>query len=152
MGTTTPRRLAIIQAMVARLEEISVANGYRTNVGADVRIGEAPHFGPDDPDEAIALVIGEDRVMYQGANLFIELPMEVHALARADIDDPWAAVEAAIADVKEAVELDDRTLGGLVPRMIERGSTRPYAREEGSLAVGAVIPYIAPYKEAWGKP
>jgi hypothetical protein len=76
----------------------------------------------------------------------------VAALAKADLDDPYLAVEAVLGDIKRAIELEDRSLGGLVDQRFERGRTRPFEREEGSTAVGVIVPYIVPYYESWGAP
>ena len=42
-------RETAIGELRTRLENILVANGYNTDVGQDVLLGEQPVFGPDDP-------------------------------------------------------------------------------------------------------
>lgn len=155
MASST-RRL-ILEAFRDRVAQIHKFNGYNTDAGKTVFLGEAPILGPDDPDTAIALVVGEDELGEQGvfgsgegATIEINLTIGVQALAKADIDAPLLAIEDIIQDIKEAVELNDRTLGGLVS--MSRGETVPLDREEGSLIVGTSVSYRLLYAEEWGAP
>ena len=67
-------------------------------------------------------------------------------------EHPWILIEAMLGDVKRAMELSDRTLGGLVQRQIERGATRILPRESGARTVGVMVPYVVPFTERWGAP
>jgi|SRR6185369_10136330 len=145
-------REQVLVAVRARLRAILQAEGFRTNVGQAVFLNEVPDLGPDDPDEIIAMVVGTDQPRYQGMQVFIDLPIEIQAVAKADLDDPYLTVEAVLADVKEAIELEDRTLNGLVKHQIERGPTRTLPREPGSTTVGVAIMYGFPYTEVYGAP
>jgi hypothetical protein len=146
------RRQGILEALLARVQRIERANEFQTDAGQRVYLGEAFELGPDDPVEAIALVVGEETPQYQGENLFITLPVAIIALAKADLEQPWLAVEAVIADIKTAVETTDRTLGGLVRRQIQRGPVVTLERQPGSTTVGASVTYLSPYVERWGAP
>ena len=146
------KREAILTALIARVSAIQVANGFATDAGAVVIVGETPELGPDDPTVALAVILGDDQPGYQGEHVFVELPIGIQALARADLEQPWLSIEAVIADIKRAVELEDRTLGGVVRRFLQRGPTRALPREPGSTTVGAVVTYIAPFVEQWGNP
>lgn len=157
MSTATSRREQIIAWVVDALEGISTDNNFRTDAGASLYVGVTPDLSAEsesgDPEAAIALVIGDDDPRQQGGKLQISLPFKVCCLARANSTvDAWQAVEALLADVKEAIEVDDRTLGGLITHGLTRGSTRTADREPGSKAVGAEIEYMAVYPEAWGEP
>lgn len=149
------RRQRLLEAVLARLQAITVANGFQTNAGDNVFLGVAPEFGPDDPSAAIAVAVGEEVPRFQQANLLIGLPIAIQALVnleKDDLDQPWLMVEAVIADIKTAIELEDRTFDGLVAMRIERGSVLTIPREPGSTTVGAQVTYIAPYIEGWGTP
>jgi hypothetical protein len=146
------RRLSILTAIVARLEQIQIANEFETDAGLRVFLGEAPALGPDDPDQAIAVLVGDDVPTYQGEHVLVALPIQIAAVAKADLDAPWVIVEQLISDIKKAIELEDRTLGGRVKRQIKRGSTRTLPRESGSTKVGVTVEYSAPYTELWGAP
>lgn len=149
---TNTKRQYLLEALNTRLAAITTANDFQTNAGQHIYIGETPALGPDDEDEALAIVIGDEEPQYQGVNLFIALPIDVQAVVKADLDAPWMTVEAIIGDIKRAVELEDRTLDGLVKRMIQRGPVRALPREPGSTTVGAAVTYVAPFLEGWGTP
>jgi hypothetical protein len=152
MPPSPSTRQQIIEVFRARLLAIAAGAQFETDAGATVFVNETPALGPDDPATAIAVVIGEDIPSRSGEHTILELPIEIHALANADLDAPWVAVEAVLADIKRAIELPDRSLGGLVKARIERGSTRTLEREDGSTTVGAGITYLVPYAEVWGDP
>jgi hypothetical protein len=146
------RRQLILEALSARVAEITISHEFDTDAGLALYLGELVELGPDDPETAIAIVVGVEEPRYQGENLYIALPITIHALARPDLDQPWIAVEQVISDIKRAVELPDRTLGGLVKRQIERGSVVTIERAAGSTVVGMSITYTCPYLEGWGAP
>jgi hypothetical protein len=149
--STISQRATLLTAFVTRLAAITVANGYHTDAGLALYVGETPALGPDDPTEAIALVLDDDQPATAGAGLLIELPVMVHAVVRADREDVWLRVERIIADIKAAIETDDdRRLGGALTGPMTRGPVRAVPREDGSLALGASVEYRLPFKEAWG--
>jgi len=152
-GSTEPsRRQLILAALLERIGAIRKANGYNSEAGRQVFLGESPVLGQDDPESAIAIVLGDDAVPYVGENVTVKLVIEFQAHTKADINAPWLAVEALLADIKRAIELEDRTLGKLLPNKIERGPSRTLPREPGSTTVGASVTYIATYLERWGQP
>src|SRR3990167_4114681 len=147
----TTKREAILAELLLRLSAITIAHGYATDAGDQVFLGESPQLGEDDPSQGLALVVEDDEVNSKGY-VFITLPIAVQALAKADLDTPWLAIEAILGDVKRAIELEDRTLGGLLKSELRRGSTRTLAREPGSTTVGEGITYRCEYVESWGNP
>lgn len=148
------RREAIIAAMAARAEAITLNGGFNTDLGLQVAINDVPPFGPDDPRQALVLLVGDDEFTSQGAgNWFIyRLQLTFVVLVDADLEDAWRTIEQGIADVKRAVELEDRRLGGLLANPFERGAVETAPREPGSLAIAATVPYIVTIKEGWGTP
>jgi hypothetical protein len=134
------------QQILAALEARLATTGYQ------VYVGEAPELGEDEPDVAIALLVGDDVPTYQGEKLAIRLPLPIAAIAKANLDAVWQTVEGVLGAIKRAVEQEDRTLGGLVKRQIERGATQTLPRQVGSQTVGLVITYEAPFTERWGNP
>lgn len=147
--TLSKRQLALTE-LQERLEGIASAAGYQTDAGALIFIGEAPALGESDPTEALAIVIQPDEPGFQGEKVAITLPIEVWALAKTT--EPWATVEAVIADIKKAVETDHDLGGTLLPRGLERGPTQTLAREDGQQYVGAAVAYRLRYAESWGAP
>jgi hypothetical protein len=145
-------RQELLAALVGRLSAITIAGGFSTDAGLTLFLGDVPALGPDDPDSVLAVVVGDDNPKWQGQNLLIGLPVHVAMIAKADLDDAWLTIEAMLADVKRAVELEDRTLGKRTKGPIERGTTRTMPREPGSTTVGTMITYWLPYTEVWGNP
>lgn len=146
------RRQHILEALKTRVEAIRLANRFATDAGLSVFLGERPALGPDDPDTAIAILVFDDVLKAQGGKLFVAIPIGICAIAKADLDTPWVSVEAVLGDIKTAVELADRTLGGLLRAPFERGSTNTMDRETGSTTVGAMVTYELQYSETWGHP
>lgn len=158
MLAQTSTRQRILEVVKARLEAIvegqPSADGvvFATSAGELVFMNETPALGPDDPDIAIAVVVGDDAPNRTGEHVSLELPLELQAIAKADLEEPWAAAEMVLADIKRAMELRDRTLEGLVRPRMERGVTRTLEREPGTPVVGVGIAYLCPYIEQWGAP
>lgn len=153
------RRQLILEALRTRLQAIQVVNGYQTDVGLKVFFGELPHLGPHDADGAVALIPMEDQVDdMQVGKVSIVLPVNMVALAKPSLSQPWVVVEQIIADIKKAIESGDRSLGGLLaagknnPEGLMRGTTETAARGSGSDVVAAMVTYGCHYREAWGNP
>lgn len=163
MALQTSKRQAALVDLVTRLEFITKAKGYNTDAGEHIFLGEAPTFGEDDPPEALAVLVGEDSPLTSGGVIRTRTPIEIWAVVPAGIEQPLLAVEAIIADIKEAVEIEadgsvDRFLGtvdddgrpyGTLPKGLERGSIKSLRRQEGSTFVGAAVEYIAHFEEHW---
>lgn len=151
--TEPPVRQQIIEAVRDRLQDITTLHEFETDAGNAVYVGERPELGESDPEAAIALLIGVDQIRTQTEQLLILLPLEIHALAKVDLErQGYLTAEQVLGDIKRAVELTDRTLGGLVKRQIQRGATRVVERRPGSTTVGIAITYFALYTELWGNP
>ena len=161
---TPSKRQRILEAIRCRLVEIRVENGFQTDLGFNVLLGEVPAFGPDDPEQVLAILPREDQVDAQqlggrtGTKLFIELPVDISVIVSARAQRPAAIAEAGLSDVKQAMELADMTLNGLLsggrdhPEGLRRGTTEPFERRTGSDAVGFSITYGCRYQETWGQP
>lgn len=152
------RRADVIEAIKARLQGISVLAGFRTDAGGTVLVNELPEFGETSvggstPPAAIVLMVGTDERTWSGKAFFVRLPLAVMGLVdtdRADTGDAWRLVEDLAADIKQAIEIEDRRLGNLLMEFLERGDTEPLPREPGTSTMGVVVNYTAPFKEPWG--
>jgi len=140
-----------LTVLVARLAEITAANGYSSDAGLKLFIGEQPVMGPSDPEASIAVVVRPDEPGYQGENVDIILPVGLQAIVKSTAG-AWVTIENTIADIKRAVETDHDLGGTLKPRGLVRGVTRPLDRESGSEYVGAEVEYRLNYGERWGQP
>ncbi len=141
-----------ITAFKARLATILKANGFHTDAGAVIAVGEAYQLAKDDPDVALAIVVLDEMLLPPRGDLKISmhLPIEVIVLVKPDLDDVIGSIEDGIEDVKRAIELGDRQFGGLLDNTIRRGSIRTLPRESGSQTCGAIVPYTLPMSEAYG--
>jgi hypothetical protein len=144
-----------------RLRLIRKSGGFRTDVGMNVHWGYVPQFGENDPKQVIALLVGEDEIAssFHGGKLSIRLPLNVAVIVSPDLKEghPGEAVELMLADVKEAMELDDNSMGDLLiggnnVTGLHRGTTEPFERTQGTDAIGVQITYTAPYSESYGRP
>lgn len=150
---STSKRSAILNAVRARLETISVLTAYATNAGAQVFVGVEPELGPDDPRTAIVLFLGpvapnQSRAI--GYSTY-RIPIVIQALASVLIDDPMVAAEELLGDIMQAIEQADRTLGGILKGPLEDGEIQQVeGREAGTTTVGVGITYYAPHVRKWG--
>ena len=143
------KRPDILTEFLTRVSAIQKANGYNTDAGLKVFFGATPELGPDDPDEAAALIIGDDTTTYLGDETQVSLPIDIQALAKASGDQPWVTVELVLADIKHAIESGDRSMGGLLCTDMKVGRTRSLKREPGATTVGAAVQYSATYIDGW---
>lgn len=150
------RRRNLLAAITARLEAITIDGGFETDAGREIFLGQDADLGDNDPDAVLAVSFGEERPTSSQVKLCYDLPISIKAVVKANLDDPWMTIEDMIGDIKKAMELEDRTLGGLVNRNanhgILRGPVTALQRETGSSTVGAEVQYIAPLVEPWGAP
>lgn len=153
---TPSRRQQILDALVTRLESIRAGNTsdggatFATDAGYAVFLGEAPQLGEGDPDQAVAVLVLEDEPTPFGQSLRIVLPVDIQAVCKASIDNPWTAAEQVVADIKRAVEID-RNLDGLVTGL-DRGPVTVQGREPGTTTVNVSVLYRLTLKEEWGNP
>lgn len=138
--------------MKSRCEEILVDNGFQTDAGQLVFFGERPVLSESDPEAAIGIQPSGETRKYNGEQAVVTLTVDLVAHVKVEADDAGGTLEALIADIKKAVEID-RDLGGtVVNRGLEGGDTRPLEREPGSNFVGAVVSYVLTFPEVWGNP
>lgn len=147
------KRHRIVAYAADALSGIAIEKGFRTDAGQSLFVGFVPQLGEDDGDAAIALVVGPDQIVRTGEKVLINLPLVVYAIAKLSLGaSAWMGIEMMLADIKQALEIEDRSWGRLLAPFLERGQTVTLEREPGSLVLGASITYIAPYTERWGAP
>lgn len=152
------RRTLVLQAITERLQTIVAGRAalmgehFETDAGRAVFWGEVPQLGDGDPDQAIAVMPRSDEPRLIGRTAFqIEWPINIHAVVKVSLDDPWTAAEQVIADIKRAIETTDQGFEGLV-QDLTRDGVSVQAREAGSLVVSVTVPYRFVFREAWGRP
>lgn len=155
-----PKRLRILDAVAALLATILTANGYRTDAGQYVQIGEIRALGPDDVDYTLGVLPQEDIVVtgLQAGKIVLGLPINVAGILRLGLTDAGRARELLIADVKQAMESRPAGLMALLkagfdnPDGLMRGTTETFNRTSGADSLGFQITYVLQYSEAWGDP
>lgn len=146
-------RRQILDVYATRMAAVQGVNGFFTEAGRAVYVGEIPGLTTEDPDDGIAIVGGPDDWTQQGKAFFVAWPITIWAITKADREAPYLALENTLADITRAFELADMTLGGLVMQPVRRTSPRlTLEREPGSLVVGVGVTYTNDFKEGWGNP
>lgn len=159
------RRQAAVTDLLDRLGYIQTAKGYNTDAGLHIFQGHLPKLGPDDPQDCLAVLIGEDTATTAGGRISTRVPFEVWAIVNAaEAADPLASIEAIIADIRAAVEIEspngiDRYLGSFgdppqpatLPKGFSRGVTKGTTMPDGAGFVGALVEYVGEFAEVWGE-
>lgn len=143
-------------AVYARISQITVANGYLTNIGLKVFRGKRT---ADESEVPMAFVVeGDDEVLGQkGSEVRVAIPFAVEGHDVCDPDNPNDKVHDIVADLKKAIFDGDRTFGGLV-RGPNGGEPLQYMgrtigeREDGAKVVGAAIMFKAEIVENLSNP
>lgn len=152
------KRAEILDALIQRVTAIRVADGFTTDAGDNVYLGETPELSGADEVSAVAIVPQDDTLTPAGSVAFmIEWPIEIQALIGVDPPtvESWATLEGLLGDIKRAIELSsdsEHNLDGLVHKAFTRGSTRTLERETGTRTFGLSITYTFTLKEGWGTP
>lgn len=148
------RRKLIIEKLRDRLEAIQKVNGYATDAGLYLFYA-AVNLGPDDPQLGIVFIPGDTVTDVEvDDKKVIVLPVEIHAVAKDNLDDPLLVVEDIIGDIKRAIESPENAkhdLEGLALKL-SAGEVGALPRPEGSTTIGARLLYEVEYVEVWGDP
>lgn len=97
----TPRSWAILQALQARLQQISVSNGYRTEAGDDVRLEPSQLGGAPSITLYSAATTRPEDARSPGER---EFTLIVEAQVPVALDDAHALVVAIAEDIEQALE------------------------------------------------
>jgi hypothetical protein len=92
--TQASQRQLILAELADRLAGITQSEGYNTDAGLNIVVGETPELTKDDPPDALAIIIGDDVKTKDGQRVFLVLPIEFQAVVRVDVANAWLRVEA----------------------------------------------------------
>jgi hypothetical protein len=151
------KRADAFTELLARLARIRTANGFETDAGQLVFFCEDRVLSEVD-GAALHLKADGDQPSWSGERAIVSVPVMIEANVRADLDEPWVALEAAIADIKRAIENDldgnrDHSLSGKASKnSLQRGTTVGVNREPGSTHIAAQVSYTFQLGESWGAP
>ena len=156
-------RQRIIAALKARAEAITIENGFHTDAGLKVTHGYR-RPGAGETDARIAMLSNgplppvpseeQDDVIVRRQWSIGFIAMEP---VSAEVDDALDVAEELLADLKRALFLDDRTLGGLLRANeevgnIEIGAEQTADREPGGTWVEAAVEVLVTFTERRGQP
>lgn len=119
-------RAADVAAEISdRLEAISVANGYESNIGTNVFRGKRK-LPADDEVPCAILIEGDDTVedtagRTQTALIKVRQSYIIDGFGPCDPLNPNDAAHAMIRDIKKVLFHDGRTFGGKVAEVMYRG-------------------------------
>lgn len=135
----TARPLAIRQALQLRLQGITIANGYRTDAGADVRL------------EPSSLAAGTRITLYSGGTTRTdggnanerEFTLIVEAVVPTDLENAAALVDAIAEDIEQALDAYLPMPGALPLRFQE---SLILERPDGVPAMAAQLMFTTSYR------
>lgn len=145
-----PIELQIVQAIRSRLANISVANGYHTDAGANVCLGRVLDEAVDEfPALVVWLVEPNAPGDTRAGNVRRSLPVLVEGYVRVEEDDPLEATLKLARDIKAAVyQLDDLVLvEGAGVGDLELGADEHFPPDPGSDIATAQVTLSVPYVE-----
>lgn len=135
----------IAAALNARIEAITIANGYSTNIGAQVYRGRLSL----DPSElpCAVMVEGEDQVEDR-TKIKVKLAQRYVFEGHSECNplQPNDTAHLILADIKRALFTGDLTLGGLIVEMRYIGRSIG-ARPDGTAIVAASVEIEAVFAE-----
>lgn len=146
LGVATPGdpvRVQIMAAVAARIATILTANGYRTNLGADVHEWEEK---PLDPNESTLQIQYRDETEDRVQDTVGEEEMTLDLVLRIRTSQalPTSVMRSCVADVVAALYVD-RTFGGLADDIQPDGAVKMDKGEKADTVVGAEMKFKIPY-------
>lgn len=138
-------------AMKARMEDITVDNGYHTDAGHRVELGTT--FLDDDETVVLSVLSGDEESELSGyPRIANDLQVHVDGHITHNGEDSDVRAQRLIADVKRAgLRFDDRTLGGLCRSVEPFGRSVEYP-EDGSTYVSIRVTFNVRYYDTYGAP
>lgn len=133
---------AVSDTLEARIAQITVANGYETDIGLNVLVGKRKLAADDEiPCANIIDFAQNPKDLTKGAatDAYVEQRfLVVGTAACEDKDRPNATGHKILRDIKKAIWKDGTTWGGLVGQIKFTGSDMGMRPEGGDFMQGAV--------------
>lgn len=127
----------VAEAVIAALSLISIANGFRTDIGLQIYEGKTNLEAKQVPEGgAMVMIEGIDSINDQPGRLpsaLIEQRYSLIGFHQCDPDNPNVTARAVIADIKKAIFAKDVTMGGRAKKV------RYISRDIGTRADGTNI-------------
>jgi len=148
----TSKRQRIVDALIERMQLIKGVNGYRTDIGEDVHDWEI-HFQQEDigKDGAISVCdMPAEAVNSEGRSnpqeTIWKMPVQIRCFFGRDVSPK--IVRDAIADINDAIRLDDRLRvdGGpglvMISRPLREGVVKP---QDSFELMGGIVEFEVQY-------
>lgn len=153
--TTYTKASEVSDEIARRLQTISPATGYETNIGVNVLRGRRKLPG-DDEAPCCNLIEGSDEILdtvgRTGAAIVkVEQSYVIDSFDVCDPDNPNDKAHAMIRDVKKALFKDGRTLGGVVVALNYKGRDMG-ARPDGVAMVQSRVMISVEFAEDLANP
>ena len=151
---SAPKLTRILDEVVRRVETITVANGFASDIGLRVFVDSR---NPQDTEVPCAMVSFEQRTAESFISCSAKAAMTVTVTGYAAVD---AAIGYQVAfdvlgDIQRAVETDDTTLGGLLSGAdygLSWESDAVGFPDAGGNVIAGTVNYNAPHMRKAGDP
>lgn len=146
----------IAQAVSARLQNITVANGYQTDIGLRVLRGRR-RLDPNQMPCAVVVERDDTVLEFQGQSreprAKVRQPFVLEGHVECDPDNPNDAAHLIIADIKKAIFTERLTYGAEQKIVSVEYTGRSIApREDGMSLVAAAVEITVEYVEHLANP
>jgi hypothetical protein len=151
---STPLILLIQQAILTRLETISVTNDFNTNAGSSVELGQRS-FDELESGEVVLTVFRGKNAVHEGSFPMQDCGLPVVIEGHFGVaTDAASEAERILADIKQAALQDrDRILGGLLYKGgLRLLSDEVFYPQPGSTLGQVRVILKADYTELYGDP
>lgn len=140
----------ISDLLAARLAQISIANGYQTDIGARVMLGRRRLDESHVP--CAILVEGDDTLKSeQRDRVLLEVVYMLEGHSACDPDNPNVTAHKIVADLKKSIWSGDATFGSRVKNLRYLGR-QIQPREDGQATVAAGIEISLEFTEQLSAP
>lgn len=100
-------RQRIVSAIITRLQDISIANGYKTDIGTNVEDWRVDWQQDELPAISVCDMVAENNFEHSATQQTIrQLPIQIRIFTASST--PAADLRKMIADVEQAIRVDDR--------------------------------------------
>lgn len=149
-----PKLTRIVDAIIARASDISVANGYYTDCGLNIHDDRRQ---PQESEAPILVVSVGERVAEdtQTKRSRCNQSITLTGFVIYNGTDAIGQAVGIISDIQRAVELEDETLGGLLQGSVyglSFVSDELFLPDAGETVVGGRVTYAVPHIRKSGDP
>ncbi len=148
--------LDIVTVALSRVADISITNGYETDIGLVSSIAEQ-QYNPDEITSGGAVNVFDSEDTNEddetiGTEYEIRMPLSVEGHIRVGAGNAVTIAHSVLSDIKKAVLLvDNRTMSGLVLDVRYTDRSIEYPKAAGDV-VSVKVNFYVIYIETYGSP